>query len=115
MIPSSWDEPAGSDVGPPLKPASVLLENRENPRSKIAAFIARLVKTCSRFSPDEIIAIFRPVVYMWSLIKSGVNSYRPIIISLLLDLAQLIIGIVRLRRSGEEGKSLSVVEKNEIA
>ena len=80
----------------------------------ITAFIARLVRTCSRFSPDEMIAILRPVVYMWSLIRSGVNSYKPIIISLLLDLAQLIIGIIRLRRSGEEGKSLSVVEKNEI-
>ena len=73
------------------------------------------MKTCSRFSPDEVIAILRPVVYMWSLIRFGVKSYRPIVISLLLDLAQLAIGIIRLRRSDQDGKQLSLVEKNEIA
>jgi hypothetical protein len=53
---------------------------------------------------------------MWLLVKYGVKSYKPIWISLLLDFAQLAIGLIRLRRSGQEEEgSLSLVEKNEIA
>lgn len=73
------------------------------------------MRTCARFSPDEVIAILRPVMYMWLLVKYGVKSYKPIWISLLLDFAQLAIGLIRLRRSGQEEHSLSLVEKNEIA
>ena len=74
-------------------------ETPKNFLQSIVAFIKRLFKTCSKFSIDEVIAIFRPVVYMWSLIKYGKKSYRPIWISLFLDIAQAIVGIFRLRRS----------------
>jgi hypothetical protein len=53
---------------------------------------------------------------MWLLIKFGVKSYKPIWISLLFDLAQLVIGLIRLKRSNlQQGLQLQLVEKNEIA
>lgn len=82
----------------------------------------------SKISIDEVINIVRPVVYVWSIIKFGRKSYRPLKISFFLDLVQIIIGVMRLvRSSGYESKNrvknltarkshfiLSPTEKNQI-
>ena len=82
----------------------------------------------SKISIDEVINIVRPVVYVWSILKYGRKSYRPLKISFVLDLVQIIIGVMRLvRSSGYENKNpvknfsarkshfiLSPTEKNQI-
>lgn len=57
------------------------------------------------FSFDELLAIFRPVVYIYSVLKFGRRSYKPIQISILFDVCQLVISAIRLWRSkeGQEG------------
>lgn len=82
----------------------------------------------SKISVDEVINIVRPVVYVWSIIKYGRKSYRPLKISFVLDLVQITMGVMRLVRSSEyENKNrvknlparkshfiLSPTEKNQI-
>jgi mannose/fructose/N-acetylgalactosamine-specific phosphotransferase system component IID len=53
----------------------------------------------SRYSLDELIAIIRPVVYVYAVMKLGRKSFAPLKISLVLDIAQIVIGVTRLNRS----------------
>ena len=53
----------------------------------------------SKYSLDELIAIIRPVVYVYSVMKFSRKSYTPIKICLVLDVVQIVIGMVRLNRS----------------
>jgi len=109
----------------------------ERAEEKVSGFIGivkYLFKLLSKFliaskiSLDEVINIVRPVVYVWSIIKYGRKSYRPLKISFALDLVQIIMGMMRLVRSSEyenknQGKNLptrkshfilSPTEKNQI-
>lgn len=40
----------------------------------------------SRYALDEVIAIVRPVVYVWAVMKYGRKSYTPIKLSAVLDI-----------------------------
>jgi len=53
----------------------------------------------SRYSLDELITIIRPVVYVYAVMKLGRKSFAPLKISLVLDIAQIVIGVTRLNRS----------------
>lgn len=53
----------------------------------------------TKYSLDEILAIIRPVLYVWSVMRFGRKSWTPIKISLVLDLVQIVIGVTRLSRS----------------
>lgn len=53
----------------------------------------------SKYSLDEIIAIVRPVIYVWCVIRFGRKSYFPLKVSFILDLVQGIIGMTRLSMS----------------
>jgi len=53
----------------------------------------------SRYSLDEIIAIVRPVIYVYSVMRLGRKSFAPLKISLVLDVVQIVIGVTRLNRS----------------
>jgi len=109
----------------------------ERAEEKVSGFIGivkYLFKLLSKFliaskiSLDEVINIVRPVVYVWSIIKYGRKSYRPLKISFALDLVQIVMGMMRLVRSSEyENKNrvknlparkshfiLSLTEKNQI-
>lgn len=53
----------------------------------------------TKYSLDEIVAIVRPVIYVWCVVRFGRKSWLPIKICLLLDLIQIMIGVTRLSRS----------------
>jgi len=69
-----------------------------------------------------VLAILRPVVYVYSVLKYGRRSYKPIQISFMFDICQLVISAIRLWRSAKaeqkegKGKSgmLSQIEAFEI-
>jgi len=69
----------------------------------------------SRFSIDEVINICRPVIYIYSVIRFGRRSYRPLKISLLMDLAQIIFSCLRLWRSNREKRRLEMQDVAEGA
>lgn len=56
----------------------------------------------SRYALDEVIAIVRPVVYVWAVMKYGRKSYTPIKLSAVLDILQIVIGVTRLFRSRQQ-------------
>ena len=56
----------------------------------------------SRFSIDELINIARPVIYVYAVLRHGRRSYKPLKISLFLDLVQIFFSILRLWRSNRE-------------
>jgi len=60
----------------------------------------------SRFSIDEVINIARPVIYVYSILRLGRKSFRPLKISLILDLTQIFFSLLRLWRSNREKKKL---------
>ena len=64
-------------------------------------FIGNLLLN-SRFSIDELINIARPVIYIYSILRCGRKSYRPLKISLMLDIIQIIFSCLRLWRSNRE-------------
>lgn len=60
----------------------------------------------SRFSIDELINIARPVIYLYSILRFGRRSFKPLKISLALDLVQIIFSCLRLWRSNREKRKL---------
>lgn len=55
-----------------------------------------------RFCIDELLNIARPVVYVYCVLKFGRRSYKPIKISILFDVLQLLFSAIRLWRSSKE-------------
>ena len=60
----------------------------------------------SRFSIDELINIVRPVVYLYAILRFGRKSFRPLKISLVMDLVQIFFSCLRLWRSNREKRKL---------
>ena len=60
----------------------------------------------NRFSIDELINIARPVIYLYAIIKCGRRSFRPLKISLILDVLQIFFSCLRLWRSNREKRKL---------
>ena len=56
----------------------------------------------SNFSLDEVIAILRPVVFVWLVLKRGKHSSLPLKVCLWLDIVSAVIGMLRIRRSNEQ-------------
>jgi hypothetical protein len=54
------------------------------------------------FCFDELLSIARPVIYVYSVLQFGRRSYKPIKVSLLLDVCQLVLSAIRLWRSSHE-------------
>ena len=65
----------------------------------------------SKFCIDEIINIVRPVVYLWSILKFGRKSFKPLKISFALDLVQIFFSLLRIWRSNKEKKKLIDADK----
>ena len=65
----------------------------------------------SRFCIDELLNIARPVVYVYSVLKFGRKSFRPLKISLLLDLTQIFFSVLRLWRSNREKRRLDELDR----
>lgn len=82
---------------------------------KVVSSIAKLF-TSSKYHWDDILYIARPVVYVYSVMQYGRQSYTPIKISLVMDLITIYLLIQKLQRSGKkEGEqSLKSVERREI-
>ena len=66
----------------------------------------------SRFSIDELINIVRPVVYLYAILRFGRKSFRPLKISLVMDLVQIFFSCLRLWRSNREKRKLEQLESN---
>lgn len=72
------------------------------------AFVKELFKLVgnmllnSKFSIDELINIVRPVIYLYAILRFGRRSFKPIKISLALDIVQVIFSLLRLWRSHKE-------------
>lgn len=67
----------------------------------------------SRFSIDELISIARPVIYMYAVLRLGRRSYRPLKISLLLDVVQITFSVLRLWRSNREKKKVEAADQTQ--
>ena len=65
----------------------------------------------SKFSIDELINIARPVIYVWSILKFGRRSYKPLKISFALDVIQIFFSLIRIWRSNKEKKKLVELDK----
>ena len=61
----------------------------------------------SKFSIDELINIVRPVIYVYCVMRFGRRSFKPIKISLVLDVVQAFFSMLRLRRSHKERKRMN--------
>lgn len=76
------------------------------------AFVKELFKLVgnmllnSKFSIDELINIVRPVIYLYAILRFGRRSFKPIKISLALDIIQVIFSLLRLWRSHKERKKM---------
>ena len=76
------------------------------------AFVKELLKLVgntllnSKFSIDELINIVRPVIYLYSILRFGRRSFKPIKISLALDIVQVIFSCLRLWRSHKERRKM---------
>ena len=64
----------------------------------------------SKFSIDELINIARPVVYLYCILRCGRRSFRPLKISLVMDLVQIFFSCLRLWRSNREKRKLEEQE-----
>lgn len=53
-----------------------------------------------RYHIDDIIAIVRPLVYLYAVAKYGSKSWAPIKISLVLDVIQILVSLSRLVQAG---------------
>ena len=62
-------------------------------------------------SIDEILNIIRPFIYVYSVIKFGRKSFKPIKISLLIDVIQTGFSLLRLYRSAREKSRLEKTDK----
>ena len=60
----------------------------------------------SKFCIDELINIARPVIYLWAILRFGRKSFRPLKISFVLDLVQIVFSCLRLWRSNREKRKL---------
>ena len=54
-----------------------------------------------RYHLDDIIAIIRPFLYVYAIVRCGTKSYTPIKLSLLLDVVSTLVSISRLVQSAE--------------
>ena len=61
----------------------------------------------SKFSIDELINIVRPVVYVYCILRFGRRSFKPIKISLALDIIQAFFSLVRILRSHKERRKMN--------
>ena len=68
-------------------------------------FIGNLLLN-SKFSIDELINIARPLIYLYSILRFGRRSFKPLKISLLLDIVQILFSCLRLWRSNREKRKL---------
>jgi len=82
----------------------VEVEDKKASSKGLFSWISRLLKGIFRlllnnkYQIDELIHIARPVIYVYSVLKYGKNSYRPLKISLALDLVQTLFSLLRLWR-----------------
>jgi len=60
----------------------------------------------SRFSIDELINIARPAIYLYSILRYGRRSFKPLKISIVLDLVQILFSCLRMWRSNREKRIL---------
>ena len=67
----------------------------------------------SKYAADELISIIRPVVYVLSVVYFGRRSWKPLKISAVLDLVQIIIGVFRLYRSNKYEKESAQLKNEE--
>jgi len=66
----------------------------------------------SRFSIDELINIARPVIYLYSILRFGRRSFKPLKISLVMDLVQILFSCLRMWRSNREKRKLEEQDVN---
>ena len=95
------------------------MQVEENKRSRgifqlfkdLLKFIGNILLN-SKFSIDELINIARPVIYLYSILRFGRRSFRPLKISLMLDIVQIIFSCLRLWRSNREKRKLDEQDSN---
>ena len=92
--------------------------NKKKPSRGIFFLIKELFKLFgnlllnSRFCIDELINIARPVIYLYSILRFGRRSFKPLKISLTLDIVQIFFSCLRLLRSNREKKKLSELDSH---
>ena len=85
-------------------------------------FILRILKSVysfffeSKYHLDDLLHILRPFVYVFSVLKHGQQSYKPIKISFMMDLVASLVSLLRLVKASQnvKGSRLRESEKREI-
>jgi hypothetical protein len=86
-------------------------------------FVTNLIKKFTnlffnnRYNLDDILYILRPFIYVYSVMKYGRRSFKPIKIALVLDIVSIGISLIRLIRSAnskDKKHKLRTIEKKEI-
>ena len=85
-------------------------EKEKNILQSLVHFVSNLIKNFAnlvvnnRYSLDDILHIIRPFIYVYSVMKFGRRSYKPIKIALAIDMVSIFVSMTRLIRSGSGKK-----------
>ena len=84
------------------------------------AFVSQLLKKVAgflfnhRYHLDDIIAIIRPFIYVYAIVRCGNKSYTPVKISFLLDIVATLVSLSRLVQSAEAKSRPSVGDQQKL-